>query len=66
MTVETARKMTGLIILIVIAALVVYDVVIEVKFGYRATISQVIFDSIQKFPWMAFAAGFLCGHWIWR
>ena len=66
MTVETARKMTGLVILAVIGFLVVYDVIVEIKFGYRATISQVIFDTVQKFPWMAFAAGFLCGHWIWR
>ncbi len=66
MTVESARKMTEFIILVIIAFLVVYDVVIELKFGYRATISQVIYDSIQKFPWIAFAAGFLCGHWIWR
>lgn len=36
------------------------------EFGYRATISQIIYDSIQRFPWIAFAAGFLCGHWIWR
>jgi len=66
MTTDEARTMTGFLILIVIALLVAYDVIIELKFGYRATISQIIFDSVQRFPWIAFAAGFLCGHWIWR
>ena len=66
MTVESARRMTGMLILAVIALLVIYDVVIELKFGVPATISQVIFDTVSKNPWIAFLGGMLAGHWIWR
>ncbi len=66
MTTETARKMTGVIIIALAIALVIYDIVVEMKFGTPATISQVIFDTASKNPWIALLAGILVGHWFWR
>ena len=66
MTPETARKITGVIIIAVALALVVYDIVVELKFGPQATISQVIFDTASHNPWIALLAGILIGHWFWR
>ncbi len=54
MTPVEARKMTGIIIVALILALVIYDIIVEVKFGTNTTISQVIFDTISHSPWMAF------------
>jgi hypothetical protein len=66
MTTESARKMTEIIIVSLVVALVVYDVIVEMKFGVNATISQVIFDTASHNPWIALAAGILVGHWFWR
>ncbi len=66
MTTDTARKMTEVVIVALVIALVVYDIVVEMKFGTQATISQVIFDTASHNPWIAMLAGILIGHWFWR
>lgn len=60
------KKITSLVIVFTIAALVIYDVFAIVKGGTEASISSVIISFSYKMPMASFLAGFVCGHLFWR
>ena len=59
-------RLTTWVILAAILLLGVYDVVAVVNGGVSATISYEVMQAGYHWPAIAFAAGFLCGHWFWR
>jgi hypothetical protein len=59
------KKITGLIIVGVIAALIVYDIVVIRRSGVEASISDIILDASLKHPYIPFLFGFLMGHFFW-
>lgn len=59
-------KITGLIIVIVIALLVIYDLIIYVKCGVGSTISHTLLIASKDNPAIPFGFGFICGHWFWE
>lgn len=60
------KKITGLILVAVVALLIVYDVVAIAKGGTEASISSVIISFSYKMPMFSFIFGFICGHLFWR
>ena len=45
--------------------IILYDVAARIFGGNDATVSAVIYDASQMWPVIAFAFGFVCGHWFW-
>jgi hypothetical protein len=45
-----------------IAIWIIYDVFAALHFGTASTISWQTYEWSQKYPFIAFAAGVLCGH----
>lgn len=60
------KKITSLLIGIVIVFLSIYDIFAIMKEGTEASISHTIVVWSYKFPAFTFGFGFLCGHFFWR
>lgn len=56
------RSLTKLILLVLLAALIAYDVGAVLLGGVEATISRVILRASRDWPVLTFASGALCGH----
>jgi hypothetical protein len=56
------QQITALVILVSAFALGIYDIVIAYLSGGTATISWCIYQWSMKYPFIAFAFGFLAGH----
>lgn len=56
--------LTETVILLVVAALVVFDVWLVAKVPGQ-TISEVLNRAALKRPIIPFGVGVLCGHWFW-
>lgn len=53
----------GLVIAISFFLIVFYDIYLYLT--DKPTLSVVIHKWGWNKPWIAFAAGFICGHWFW-
>jgi len=60
------RPITILLLLVIVAVLIVYDIYVAVFGEPGSTISSVVYMTSSRHPWVAFLAGFLCGHLFWR
>ena len=60
------KKITGLVLVVTIALLIIYDVVAIAKGGTEASISSVIIAFSYRMPMASFISGFVCGHLFWR
>lgn len=58
-------KVTVIVIIVSIAALICYDIYALVQFGVDATISAITLRAAMRHPIISFAAGVLCGHLFW-
>lgn len=56
------QQITALVILVLAFALAIYDIVIAYVSGGTATISWCLYQWSLKYPFIAFAFGFLGGH----
>lgn len=61
----TWRQITKLVIGIVTAIVIVYDVIVYASAGGDATVSRVILDWSRRYPPLTLAFGFLLGHLFW-
>lgn len=59
------KKITVVIIVLMVVGGALYDVVALVNGGVEATISRVVLNASCKHPIIAFAMGVLCGHLFW-
>jgi hypothetical protein len=55
-------KVTQIVIVAIIAFVLVGDLILGSVFGKEGTISSVIIAWSKRYPFIAFAAGFLAGH----
>lgn len=55
-------KKTIFVMFVIVFLLIAYDVVINSFFGYKATLSQVIYDTVSVNSWIALFAGFFLGR----
>ncbi len=55
-------QLTAVVILATVFLLTVYDIVIAYLSGGSATISWCVYQWSTKYPFIAFAFGFLMGH----
>ena len=62
----STRALTGIVIAVSVAVLIIYDIWAVVTAGNEATISVVILDLSHKYPIIPFAVGVICGHWFFR
>ena len=60
------RKMTMIFVMIVIVAIVIYDVYALVTGGTEASISYLLMTWGYNYPVFSFAMGFVMGHLFWR
>jgi hypothetical protein len=60
------KKITGLVLVVTIALLIIYDVIAIAKGGTEASISSVVIALSYKFPFFTFMSGVICGHLYWR
>lgn len=56
------KTVTRLVLVMVLIALLAYDLFAVYKFGYAGTISLVIFSLSKMYPIVPFLAGIVCGH----
>lgn len=66
MTTEKVRKLTGWMIVLLVAAGGLYDVFAFTMGGTEGTISHVVNSWSYNYPAFTFAVGFLMGHLFWR
>lgn len=59
-------KKTPIFIIIVLAAVIVFDFYIVFADGAEESISAYIIRWSSEFPSIAFLTGFVCGHLFWR
>lgn len=57
------RKITAILMLVLIAGLIIYDV-IAIKFGQRASISVWVWEHSETMDLIPFGFGFLMGHFF--
>jgi hypothetical protein len=62
----TSITITRYVLLLVTAALVLYDIWVYYYGGEQATISNVIRNDSRDFPIVPFLIGALCAHLFWR
>ena len=60
------KKLTGIILIVVMSGLVVYDIIMAVNGVPGDTISERTWEIIPAQPWLAFLIGFVCGHLFWQ
>lgn len=60
------KKVTSLLLVVVVSLLVIYDVFAIAKGGTEASISSVIIAFSYKMPMATFSVGFIFGHLFWR
>lgn len=58
-------SITTIIIILVVAGLLIYDVFAIAKWGMHESVSYKIYDWSFKFPLIPFAFGLLMGHFFW-
>lgn len=63
---KDTKKLTTMIIMLTVVAILGYDVYAIIKGGTEASISSVVITFAYKFPLMPFLVGVLCGHLFWR
>lgn len=51
--------------LAVLAALVIYNIVIVLEPSPHDTVSALLFDWGRRYPTVPLVTGILCGHWFW-
>ena len=59
-------KKTPLFILVVLAAVVIFDFYIVFDEGSTESISAYIIRWSKEYPSISFLSGFVCGHLFWR
>jgi len=59
------RKLTKLVILLVVAGAIVYDLIAWQAGTVDATISRVTLAWAHRWPVVPFSVGVLCGHLFW-
>lgn len=60
------RKLTGILIMVSVFIIAVYDIFIIEKGGKMASISQVMIDYSYQYPIGVLAIGIVLGHLFWR
>lgn len=55
-------NLTTVVIMLAAFTLGAYDIYTGVRYGSETTISWDIWQASQRWPTIAFAAGYLCGH----
>jgi hypothetical protein len=60
------KKVTTILISVVLVGLLIYDVFAIAKGGTEASISSVIINFSYKMPVFTFLCGIVCGHLFWR
>lgn len=60
------RKITSIVIAIIIIIIAIYDVYAIMKGGTEASISMVMIGWSYKYPAFTFLMGFTMGHLFWR
>ncbi len=63
---DKIKNITKVLLLIVLAALVGYDVWVMATVGQDASISKTIIDWGLNYPMVPFAFGVLIGHFFWQ
>jgi hypothetical protein len=56
----------GIFMLIISAAITVFDIYVYVRYGNEATISYTILEASVRNPIVPFAMGMLAGHLFWK
>lgn len=56
------QQITAIVIIVIVFALTIYDIVTAYLSGGTATISWCLYQWSLRFPFIAFAFGFLMGH----
>jgi hypothetical protein len=56
--------LTKILIITTVVIWVLWDLYVVILFGREATESYTITKWCRRFPWIVFALGYLCGHWI--
>ena len=59
------NTITRLIVLAAILFLIIADVILLIRFGVEATISQVLLNWARAYPVIPFGIGFAMGHIFW-
>ena len=62
---KNARAITGAILIVCVAALIVWDVFAAAFGGPGATISELTLGTSLRHPVIPFAVGVVCGHLFW-
>lgn len=56
---------TEIVLALVVAFLIIYDIFIVIIKGIESTISWTVWSISQKYPVIPFALGFVMGHVLW-
>jgi hypothetical protein len=59
------ERITVIIIVLMVAVGIIYDIIALAMGGVEATISRIILAVTGKWPIISFAFGVLCGHLLW-
>ncbi len=57
---------TGAFSLLILAAVILFDVWVILKKGNQHSISVMVINLAYRYPWISFLAGFVCGHLFWQ
>jgi len=60
------RKWTKIVSMIILAAIVLWDVFVMVTDGADSSISSMLIEMSYQYPIMPFSIGVVCGHLFWR
>jgi len=60
------QTITKIVIIAVFLGVIIFDIVMYTNKVPGDTISEVIWMTIKTAPWIAFMAGFICGHLFWQ
>ena len=59
------KKLTAIILVVVVSAISIYDIFAAVYGGDGATVSEVVRAVSYSYPIVPFTLGVVCGHWFW-
>jgi len=60
------QTITKVVIITVFVGIIIFDIFMATNKVSGDTVSEVIWQTIKTEAWIAFLAGFICGHLFWQ
>lgn len=62
---DKLRRVSKIVLLVALGAILLWDLAAQVFGGSNATVSKVVWQLASDVPFVTFLVGFVCGHLFW-